>query len=81
MMMLRSAYTDLCNYEDEFVLNSSVPWIFLVFGIIIVIMQVITQDYYKSQLEIIALTEKMEELDLELGLLRSDAVLRQTKSN
>lgn len=70
-MMLRTVETDICNY-DAFVLNSSFPWICLVFGLIIVIMQVITQDYYKSQLEIIVLTEKMEQLDLELGLLRKE---------
>jgi hypothetical protein len=42
----------------------------VIFGVIIVIIQVITQDYYKSQLEIICLNEKIEELDLEVGLLR-----------
>jgi hypothetical protein len=56
--------------NDELIIYYSLPWICLVFGLIIVILQVITQDYYKSQLEIISLNEKLDELDLELGLLR-----------
>ncbi len=59
----------MCN-NDYQIVTSSLPFICVVFGLIIVILQVITQDYYKSQLEIIVLNEKIEELDLELGLLR-----------
>jgi hypothetical protein len=34
---------------------------------------IMLHDYYKSQLEVILLNEKIEELDLELGLMRTAA--------
>jgi hypothetical protein len=70
---------EICN-NDYLLVNSSIPLICVVFGIIIVILQVITQDYYKSQLEIMVLNEKIEELDLELGLLRNENA-EKSKSN
>ena len=72
----------MCN-NDYLVINSylsSLPIIFVIFGVIIVIIQVITQDYYKSQLEIICLNEKIEELDLEVGLLRKGTLGEEYKS-
>ena len=70
----------MCN-NDYQIVTSSLPLICVVFGVIIVILQVITQDYYKSQLEIICLNEKIEELDLEMGLLRKGTLGDDTKAN
>ena len=69
----------MCN-NDYLIVNSSLPLICVIFGVIIVILQVITQDYYKSQLEIIVLNEKIEELDLELGIMRKENIGNSHKS-
>jgi hypothetical protein len=74
---------EMCNNDSLIVINSYLsflPIIFVIFGVIIVILQVITQDYYKSQLEIICLNEKIEELDLEVGLLRKGTLGEEYKS-
>jgi hypothetical protein len=74
---------EMCNNDSIIVINSylsSLPIILVIIGVIIVILQVITQDYYKSQLEIICLNEKIEELDLEIGLLRKGTLGEEYKS-
>ncbi len=60
---------DIC-FNNELIYYYIFPFAFWIFFMAIFFMLILTYDYYQYQLQLMSLQEKLEHLDLELGLRR-----------
>jgi hypothetical protein len=61
---------EMCNYPDQMIYYYMHPFVFWIFLMSIFLLLLTTYDYYYYQLHLMTLQEKLDDLDLELGLIR-----------